>query len=96
MEANEAKAIVEAAGSTDADVVSRDGGWAVAGTFANGYGVSVIEHDFSYGLEMAVTHPRRLCYQTPVTSDVLGHLDGDSLRAAVTAVVTLPPADHGH
>ena len=45
--------------------------------FDNGYGVSVI--DYGYGshqglLEMAVIHDDRLCYSTPITSDVIGHL----------------------
>lgn len=96
MDSTQAKAIVEEAGSTDVEVVFRDGGWGVTGTFANGYGVSVIDHDYSYALEMAVLHPRRICYQTPVTSDVLGHLTDDELRDAVAAVAALPPADHGH
>lgn len=49
--------------------------------FANGYGASVIRHEFSYGgpeglWELAVLNSSGdLCYTTPITSDVIGHLD---------------------
>jgi hypothetical protein len=51
-------------------------GWTF--TFDNGYGASVVRHPYSYGYpnlwELAVTHSGKLCYNTPITSDVLGHL----------------------
>lgn len=49
--------------------------------FDNGYGASVIEHSISHGREMAVVkfigpdiEDFVLCYDTPITNDVLGHL----------------------
>jgi len=48
--------------------------------FDNGYGASVVKHDFSYGgskglYEIAVLDEEgHLCYDTPITSDVIGHL----------------------
>ena len=48
--------------------------------FDNGYGASVIKHDHSYGgkkglYELAVLDKEgSLCYDTPITSDVIGHL----------------------
>lgn len=48
--------------------------------FDNGYGASVIKHDFSHGgkkglYELAVLDKDGgLCYDTPITEDVIGHL----------------------
>ena len=49
--------------------------------FDNGYGASVVKHDFSYGgksglYEVAVLDKEgELCYDTPITSNVIGHLN---------------------
>lgn len=49
--------------------------------FPNGYGASIVCHEFSYGhqdglFEVAVLDKDGdLCYDTPITSDVLGHLN---------------------
>jgi len=50
--------------------------------FDNGYGASIVCHDFSYGgpfrvgksnlYELAILHNGELCYDTPITDDVLG------------------------
>ena len=50
--------------------------------FENGYGASIVCHDRSYGgpfeigksnlYELAVLYDGHLCYDTPITSDVLG------------------------
>ena len=49
--------------------------------FENGYGASVISHDYSYGgkkglWELAVLDSDgSLCYDSGITEDVLGHLN---------------------
>tara|TARA_B110000196_G_C21101186_1_gene642693 strand:+ start:786 stop:1067 length:282 start_codon:yes stop_codon:yes gene_type:complete len=62
--------------------------------FPNGYGVSILSSEFSYGLEMAVLKGTKenhdICYDTPITNDVLGHLDSEGLDEAVQAVKDLP------
>lgn len=62
-------------------------GWLLVYWFPNGYGASVIQHKHSYGgdigrWEIAVLHRTvesnkvgTICYLTPVTSDVIGHVE---------------------
>jgi len=47
--------------------------------FDNGYGASVIKHDYSYGgksglWEIAVLNEGDICYTSGITEDVIGHL----------------------
>ena len=60
--------------------------------FPNGYGASIINHQFSYGVELAVLHDdnNKLCYATPVTDDVIGHLDEERLLAVLQEIAALP------
>ena len=53
--------------------------------FDNGYGASVIKHDYSYGgrdglWELAVLKDDELCYTTPITEDVIGHLSWENVE----------------
>lgn len=53
--------------------------------FDNGYGASVIKHDYSYGgrdglWEIAVLENDELCYTTPITEDVIGHLSWENVE----------------
>ena len=69
--------------------------------FPNGYGVSVIKSDHSYGgpsglYELAVLEgdadKSSLTYDTPVTSDVEGHLTPEMVSDLMAQVQALPPA----
>jgi len=67
--------------------------------FDNGYGASVIEHSFSRGREMAVVkfigpdiEDFDLCYTTPITHDVLGHLSPADVEMYLKRIEALPPS----
>lgn len=69
--------------------------------FPNGYGVSLIKSEFSYGgqadlWEIAVieinsvdTLEWNLCYDTPVSDDVIGYLTDDEAREIMKQVFDL-------
>ena len=53
--------------------------------FDNGYGASVIKHDYSYGgrdglWELAVLKDDDMCYTSGITEDVIGHLSWDNVE----------------
>ena len=63
-------------------------------TFENGYGASVVRHNFSYGgkdglYELAVTKDDDLCYDTPVTNDVEGYLSPDDVTELLKQIQSL-------
>ena len=62
--------------------------------YPNGYGISLISHEYSYGLELAVLKGNKesshICYDTPITSDVLTHLTINDLHAICQRVKALP------
>ena len=53
-------------------------------SFDNGYGASVVKHDFSYGgkdglwelavLDFSIDKTGEITYHTPITQDVIGYL----------------------
>ena len=73
--------------------------------YKNGYGVSVIDNEYSYGLELAVIswsgewdeeidRPKKidhweLCYDSPITDDVCGYLDFETLNILIEKVKNL-------
>jgi hypothetical protein len=86
-------------GVTNVEVDTHGFGPRVRVSFANGYGASVVRNMYSYGgseglWELAVLgSDGSLTYDTPITSDVIGHLHGgeviEKLReiSALTAEV---------
>jgi len=64
--------------------------------FENGYSASIISHDFSYGgqsglFEVGILYDGILVYDTPVTNDVIGHLDFAGVAAILKDIEELPP-----
>lgn len=65
--------------------------------FNNGYGASIVNHSYSYGTEMAVIkfidsniENFDLCYTTPITDDVLGHLSEEDVERYLNLIELLP------
>lgn len=66
-------------------------------TFDNGYGASVICSEHSYGgssglFEVAVLKGDDICYDTPITNDVLGYLDHEGVLRTLEQIKALPAA----
>lgn len=64
--------------------------------FENGYGVSVLLGDMFYSngidtYELAVLKNGHLCYDTPITDDVLGHKSKEQISEIMRLVQELPP-----
>jgi len=63
--------------------------------FPNGYIASVIRTPFSYGSdrglwEVAVIYQGRVVYDTPITDDVIGHLNIQGVRKILEEIYNLP------
>jgi hypothetical protein len=72
----------------------RDGIQAIH-NFDNGYGVSVVKANFSYGglkglYEMAVLWKGKITYDSGITDDVLGHLTPEDVERHLAEVEALP------
>jgi hypothetical protein len=63
--------------------------------FANGYGASVVQNRYSYGhsdglYELMVLKDAVPCYDTPITSDVVGYLTADEVTELLRQIEELP------
>ena len=66
--------------------------------FPNRYGASVIRSRYSYGgedglYELAVMLNGSLCYDTPITSDVIGRLTPEAVTELLGQIEMLPPKE---
>lgn len=64
--------------------------------FDNGYGASVIRHEYSYGgdqglWELAVLAGDLLCYNTEITDDVIGYLTEEEVEELLNRIKALEP-----
>ncbi len=65
-------------------------------SFSNGYTASVVCGPYTYGgpeglYEIAVLFNDVIVYDTPVTSDVLGHLSEGDVTRLLNEIASLPP-----
>lgn len=63
--------------------------------FPNGYGASIIQGPYAYGgdkgfYELAVLKNEEICYDTDITSDVLGWLKPDDVDELLGQIEALP------
>ena len=66
-------------------------GWQKIFEFPNGYGASVVVHDFSYGLELALLDKDQNIIQHPeITDDVAGFLNVDSANDLLDPATYIP------
>jgi hypothetical protein len=69
------------------------GGYQMVFEFENGFGLSVVEHSFSYGLEAGLLKDRKLVYDGGKFMEVIGHLTESELIELIQWTSALP-ADH--
>jgi len=65
-------------------------------SFPNGYGASVIKGPYSYGgpdgkWELAVLKNDEICYDTPITDDVVGRLNDPEVDRLLRQISQLEP-----
>lgn len=65
--------------------------------FPNGYGASVVsgslfDTDDEHPYKLAVIKDNALTYDTPITSDVIGHLNEAQVEALLAEIAALPVA----
>ena len=62
--------------------------------FDNGYEASVVKSDYTYGgknglYELAVFKDGEICYDTPITDDVIGYLRPEDVTDVMTKIQQL-------
>ena len=62
--------------------------------YPNGYGASIVQHKYSYGgdkglYELAIFKDGEICYDTPITDDVIGYLRPEDVTDVMERVEKL-------
>ena len=68
-------------------------GWQKRFKFPNGFGASIVHHDMSYGLELALLHDGNLVYHPKITDDVIGGLTPCRARNILKKIAKLSEKD---
>jgi len=68
-------------------------GWQKRFKFPNGFGASIVNHDMSYGLELALFYNGDLVYHPKITNDVIGGLTPCRARNLLKKIANLSQKD---
>ena len=68
-------------------------GWQKIFNFPNGFGASIVNHDMSYGLELALLYDGNLVYHPKITMDVIGGLTPCRARNVLKKIAKLSQND---
>ena len=68
-------------------------GWQKVFKFPNGFGASIINHDMSYGFELALLYDGNLVYHPKITNDVIGGLTPCRARNVLKKIAKLSQND---
>ena len=68
-------------------------GWQKRFKFPNGFGASIINHDMSYGFELALLYDGDLVYHSKITDDVIGGLTPCRARNVLKKIANLSEKD---
>ena len=68
-------------------------GWQKIFKFPNGFGASIVNHDMSYGFELALLYDGNLVYHSKITNDVIGGLTPCRARNILKKIAKLSQND---
>lgn len=68
-------------------------GWQKVFKFPNGFGASIVNHDMSYGFELALLHNGNLVYHPKITMDVIGGLTPCRAKNILKKIASLSEKD---
>ena len=68
-------------------------GWQKIFKFPNGFGASIVNHDMSYGFELALLYDGNLVYHPKITMDVIGGLTPCRARNILKKIAKLSQND---